>query len=214
MDECTESSASLSATRTRALVTAAQCGESGAIDELIAEHLSDVRAFVRLQLDPLVRVRESCSDVVQSVCREVLEDLPRFEYRGAGSFRAWLFTAAMNKVRQKGNFHRAQKRDVAREVHVDAVGQSEASEPSRLYANLCALEPSPSEQAVGNEQAARLERAVDALPPDYREALLLSRFVGLHRREIAERMGRSEKSVRHLLTRAGVRLLAALEERS
>ncbi len=108
--------------RTEALVAGAQRREPGALDELIGQHLDDLRAFVRLHLDPALRARESCSDVVQSICREVLEDLPGFEYRAAGSFRAWLFTAALNKVRQKGEFHRAQKRDPAREVRLAFTG--------------------------------------------------------------------------------------------
>ena len=54
---------------------------------------------------------------------------------------------------------------------------------------------------------------MDKLPEDYREALLLARVVGLSGREMAERMGRSESAVRTLLTRASIKLLAALEER-
>ena len=41
---------------------------------LYLEHLDDLRAFVRLKIDPRLRVRESGSDLVQSICREVLED--------------------------------------------------------------------------------------------------------------------------------------------
>ena len=131
-----------------------------------------------------------------------------------GSFRAWLFTAALNKVRQKGAFHRAQKRDVAREVRVEAGDDSQASVGAGLYASLCSLEASPSQHAIANEQAARIERAMDRLPGDDREMLLLARLVGLTHKEIAERMGRTESAVRNLVSRASVRLLASLEERA
>ncbi len=201
------------ADRTELMVGAAVRREPGALDRLIEAHLDDLRAFVRLQVEPKLRLRESQSDVVQSVCREVLEDLPQFEFRGVGSFRAWLFTAALNKVRQKGAFHRAQKRDVAREVRVEAGDDSRASVGAALYASLCSPEPSPSQHAVAHEQAELIERAMDKLPEDYREALLLARVVGLSRREMAERMGRSESAVRTLLTRASIKLLAALEQR-
>ena len=183
------------------------------MDALIGTHLDDLRAFVRLQVDPQLRARESCSDVVQSICREVLEDLPGFDYRGEGSFRAWLFTAALNKVRQKGEFHRAQKRDPAREVRPAAGDDSQATVGAGLYASLCSLEPTPSQHAIAHEQAERIERAMDKLPEDHREVLLLARVVGLPHEEIATRMGRSEIAVRTLLSRASVRLLAALEER-
>jgi RNA polymerase sigma-70 factor (ECF subfamily) len=199
--------------RTEVLLAGARRGEPRALEELIEAHLDDLRAFVRLQLDPRLRVRESHSDVVQSICREVLEDLPGFEYRGEGSFRAWLFTAALNKVRQKGEFHHAQMRDVAREVRAEKSDDEEASVGAGLYASLCSLEPSPSQHAIAHEQAARIERAMDKLPPDHRNVLLLARIVGLSHREIATRVGRSEMAVRTLVSDASVRLLAALEER-
>ncbi len=199
--------------RTEITVRAALQREPGALDQLIGEHLGDLRAFVRLQVDPRLRVRESQSDLVQSVCREVLEDLPGFEFRGAGSFRAWLFTAALNKVRQKGEFHRAQKRDVAREARAEAGDDGRSSVGADLYATLCSLEPSPSQHAIAHEQALRIEQAMDRLPKDDREMLLLARVVGLTQREIAERMGVTEKAVSHRISRAGVRLLASLEER-
>ncbi len=194
------------------MLDAAARREPGALDQLIEEHLGDIRAFVRLQVDPALRARESQSDIVQSVCREVLEHLPQFEFRGTGSFRAWLFTAALNKVRQKGEFHRAQKRDVAREVRADSAVQGDAVGPG-LYASLCHVGPSPSEHAIAHEQAARIEQAIDALPADYRQALLLARLVGLTHKEIAERMDRTEASVRSLISRASLGLLARLEER-
>jgi len=205
----------LAAGRTEVLVAAAQRRERGAVDQLIEHHLDDLRAFVRLQVDPQLRARESCSDVVQSICREVLEDLPGFDYRGEGSFRAWLFTAALNKVRQKGAYHRAQKRDPAREERAGpSAADSGASVGADLYASLCSFEPSPSQNAIAHEQAERIERAMDTLAEDHREVLLLARIVGLPHAEIAKRMERSENAMRTLLSRASVRLLAALEGRS
>ena len=193
------------------LVAAAQRGEPGAMDHLLRHHLDDVRAFVRLQVGPELRARESCSDLVQSLCREVLEDLPGFEYRGSGSFRHWLFTAALNKVRQKHNFHTAQKRDVAREVPLEGVGAG--SDGRGLYDSLCTLGATPSEVAVAHEQLERIEAAMEKLPPDYRQVLILARLVGLSHTKVAAEMGRTENAVRTLLSRAKLRLLAVLEER-
>ena len=196
--------------RTEVLVAAAQRKEHGALDALVAGHLEDLRAFVRLKSELSLRVRESCSDLVQSVCREVVEDLRGFDDRGPGSFRAWLFTAALNKIRQKHHFWQAEKRSASREVVPDRDGQDRSSDP---YASLCSLGGSPSEHAIAREQAARIEDAMDKLSPEQREVLLLARIVGLSHREIAERVGRSEVAVRSLLSRGSLRLLAAIEER-
>jgi RNA polymerase sigma-70 factor (ECF subfamily) len=193
--------------KTEALVAAAQRREPGALDALVEGVARDLRAFVRLELDPALRARESCSDIVQSVCREVVEDLGGFQDRGAGSFRAWLFTAALNKIRQKHHFWHAQKRDAAREV-----GGGGAD--GNVYASLCDLGGSPSEHAIAREQAERIERAMDRLSPEQREVLVLARVVGLGHREIAARTGKSEVAVRSLLSRGSLRLLAAIEDRA
>lgn len=196
--------------RTELLVAAAQRREEGALDALVHGLLDDLRAFVRLKLEPPLRARESCSDIVQSVCREVVEDLGGFADRGPGSFRAWLFTAALNKIRQRHHYWQAQKRNVAREVTGGTAGSGVSTD---LYASLCSLEGSPSEHAIAREQAERIERAMDKLSPDQRDVLLRYRIVGQSHREIAEETGRTEVAVRSLLSRASVRLLAALEER-
>ena len=53
-----------------------------AIDHLLERHLPALRAFVRLRAGPTVARNESSSDVVQSVCREILMGAGRFEYQG------------------------------------------------------------------------------------------------------------------------------------
>jgi RNA polymerase sigma-70 factor (ECF subfamily) len=202
-----------SPTTTADLLEQSVAGDAEALGVLVERHLPALRVFVRLRTGPLLRERESCSDIVQSVCRELLGDLEHFEYRGEGSFRAWLFTVALNKVREKGRFHRAQKRDVARGLSAGSGQESRMTGEDALYTSLCCVEASPSEHAIGHEQNARIERAMDKLPEDYRQVLLLARIVGLPHREIAERLGRTERAVRSLVSRASVRLLAALEGR-
>ena len=44
------------------------------MQRLLEEHLPRLRAFIRLRTNQAIRARESCSDLVQSVCREVLEE--------------------------------------------------------------------------------------------------------------------------------------------
>ena len=53
-----------------------------------------------------------------------------------------------------------------------------------------------------SQREARLWEAVDALPPRQREVLLLAKRDGLTYRDIALRLGISEKTVEHQLSRA------------
>lgn len=171
-------------------------------------HLPQLRAYVRARCGPAVRAKESESDIVQSVCREVLAT-ERFEYRGEGAFKGWLFQAAAHKIADRANHWRAAKRDAAREEPVD-VGLSRAeAELLGAYARAA----SPSEAVVGREALERLEAALIELKDEYREVVLLSRIVGLSRAEIAARLGTTETAVRLRLTRGLGRLSQILRRR-
>jgi RNA polymerase sigma-70 factor (ECF subfamily) len=177
-------------------------GDREALDALIARHLPALRVFVRLQVGALLRQRESCSDVVQSVCRELLENLGAFEYRGEEQFRHWLFVAALNKIRQHHRHHAAERRAPARE----------ASDGDARLGELYALVLSPSQHAIARETVARLEAAFDTLPEHYRDVIVLCRVVGLSQEDVAARMGRSVDSVRNLLHRALARVAAVADD--
>jgi RNA polymerase sigma-70 factor (subfamily 1) len=190
------------------LVARAQTGDADAMETLVEACLNEVKTFVHLQLDGSFGARESESDVVQSVCRNVIENLPKLQYRGRANFRSWLYTVTLNRVRQKWNYHFAQKRDMGRERGTDSSSSLESS------AFIAAVQPSPSEIACAREQAERIEKAMERLPPDYRQVLQLARVERMDHAEIAFLMKRSRGAVRTLLSRASVRLLAELEKRS
>ena len=62
--------------------------------------------------------------------------------------------------------------------------------------------PSPLQQAAQAERDILIQAALNALPPDYRMAVVLRYFEGLSGAEIAKTMGRSVKAVERLLARA------------
>jgi RNA polymerase sigma-70 factor (ECF subfamily) len=61
---------------------------------------------------------------------------------------------------------------------------------------------SPSQQASQTERDILIRAALDALPADYRMAVVLRYYEGLSGAEMAEAMGRSAKAVERLLARA------------
>jgi RNA polymerase sigma factor (sigma-70 family) len=73
--------------------------------------------------------------------------------------------------------------------------------------NVAAEAPGADDQVIAREELRRVQAALDELQPRSREAFVLHHVEGRSRREIAARMGISEKTVTwHLNT--GVRLLA------
>jgi RNA polymerase sigma-70 factor (ECF subfamily) len=191
------------------LIARASRGDVPSIDKLLERHLSGLHAFLRLQAGELLRRKESCSDLVQSVCREVLQDLGGFEYRGEAAFRQWLFTAAQRKLIDRHRFYKQQRRDAGREVSpATAVGSSAGdADVLGVYRTFC----TPSKDAMLREELARVEAAFEALTPEYRQVITLARIVGLPHKEIAAQMGRTEVATRHLLARALARLGSVLD---
>ena len=183
-----------------ALLRASSAGDRTALEELLVRHYALVRAFVRLRLDPATRQRESVSDLVQSICREVLGRADRFDYRGEAAFRAWLCEAALHKIRDRRDYHRAQRRDPAREMA--AATDAGWSDLAAVYRTTI----DPVGRLLRIEEMEQLERAFDDLPDDQREALTLRSLCGAGYAEIAARTGRSEDATRKLVSRARARL--------
>lgn len=165
------------------------------------QHLGPLRAFVRLQVSPLLRARETESDLVQTVCLEVLQRADRFEFQGEAEFRGWLYRAVLNAVRDGDRYHKAQRRSPQREVPIVDVEQL-----AGLYTSMA----SPSAHAVAREEVERIEAAFERLPANYAEILALVRVAGLSRSEAAAQLGLSPEAAGKLLQRATVRLAREL----
>lgn len=188
------------------LLRRSTAGDPAALRELVVRNLPGLRAFVRLRMSPLLRARESASDIVQSTCEDVLRELADFDWRGEEAFRGWLYTVVWNKLRNRERDVRAGRRDARREAPLD---ESEAVD--RQLADCYAAVLTPTEHVIAEERARQLEAAFDELPDHYREVLTLSRIARLSRAEIAAHTGQSEASVRSTLTRALAALSVVLD---
>jgi RNA polymerase sigma-70 factor (ECF subfamily) len=184
-------------TETRQLLASAAQQDRAAIERLLVRNLPGLEAFVRLRMGSALRSRAEPPDLVQSVCREVLEDLSGFEFRGEAPFRHWLYTRAENKLREKHRYHHAEKRSSAREV-----APPDGSTVMPAYQTLC----TPSRELAAREAMSRIEAAFDSLPDDYREAISLHKLCGLSHADVAVQMQRSEGAVRNLVYRGLSRL--------
>lgn len=189
----------------QALTERAGEGDREALDALLECYLPELRAFVRLRAGPMIRARESESDLVQSVCREVLDHADRFRHPSEMAFKRWLYTTALRKIIGRRDFYLAEKRDVMREVRPE--------ESSRRAEGLLACYQSfssPSRRVMLQEEVERIEAAFETLSEEQREVITLAHIVGLTRAEIAEQLGKSEGAVRMILHRALARVAREL----
>ncbi|MEY2808079.1 MAG: RNA polymerase sigma factor [Planctomycetia bacterium] len=178
------------------------------IQRALELHLAGLRAFLRARAGPAVRARLGDSDLVQSVCREVLEDAPRAHFPNDAAFRGWLYTAALRKLVEKKRRLTADKRDIARERPLDGGTDDEAG-PLDALASMV----TPSMVARGRESVEQLDAALDQLSDEQREVLVLARMVGLSHAEIAVQTGRTEEACRQILRRALLKLAGELQRR-
>ena len=94
-----------------------------------------------------------------------------------------------------------------RDVRLERELAGELDESSRvLDQGLVAKLSSPSHQAARREQAVLLAEALEKLPEDYREVLILHHLEECNFPEVARRMGRTVEGVKKLWARALGRL--------
>lgn len=171
----------------------------------LERNLPVLRAFIRLRMGPALSARESSSDLLQSVCRELLQHRVDVEARGEPAMRAWLYTAALHKIQEKARFHRAQKRDVGRE---EAPSTDDDGELLSCYGHVV----TPSRDLAAREQVARMEAAFQKLSEREREIITLARVAGLSHAEIATQLAIGEDNCRQILRRGLVKLSGLLEQ--
>src|SRR5262249_12605255 len=99
----------------------------------------------------------------------------------------------------------------ARDVRLERELQADLEESSRaLDRGLASPQPSPSQGAARREQSVLLASALERLPPDYRQVLVLRHLEALTFPEVAERLGRSVEAVKKLWARALCSLRATM----
>jgi RNA polymerase sigma-70 factor (ECF subfamily) len=187
-------------------IAAARRGEPRALDSLFARNLPPLVAFIRARAGRAITARESAADIAQSVFREVLQDADRIQLEGEGAFRNWLFMQATRKVLDRAKFHGRERRDAGREIGIPEPGPA-ADALLACYATIA----TPSRHAVAREELTRFEQAVQQLPESQRDAVTMSRLMGLDYEQIAEQMQLTESAVRGLVARGLAALSSELD---
>ncbi|HEY3217738.1 MAG TPA: RNA polymerase sigma factor [Candidatus Limnocylindria bacterium] len=157
--------------------------DRSAFAELYDAYFARVYGYVAARLGS----RSDAEDVVADTFVRALDALPRFEYRGPGSFAAWLFRIAHN---------RALTESAKRRHQVDLDADAVAGRPGSL------VDRSPEAGVEQAEDAHLIRRLIQSLSPRRQEVVTLRFFGGLRNREIAEVLGLDERTVASHLCRA------------
>ena len=191
------------------LLSLAKAGSGPALGRLLDRHRGALEVQARLQVGRRLRAKLDFDDLMQELSLEAHRDIAQFRGRSEGEFVSWLrkvfSTILSNQVRR---YLGTRRRDLRREQPI-AVGRDDTSR-AVVDRRLIAPQSSPSQQAARRERAELLVEALDTLPQTYREVIILRNLEGLSFSEVAEKMGRTEDSVKNMWLRALSRLRRTL----
>jgi RNA polymerase sigma-70 factor (ECF subfamily) len=149
-------------------VARAQAGDADAIRVLYLRYKDNVYGYVL----SIVRDAHEAEDVTQHVFLKLMSVIHKYRAREV-PFTSWLLR-------------------VARNVAVDHLRQRRPMPCEEVYAPTSA-----SDESI-HDRRRDLEQALEALPEEQRNVVVLRHLAGLSPGEIAERMGRTEPSIHGL----------------
>jgi RNA polymerase sigma-70 factor (ECF subfamily) len=182
------------------IVSRAVSGDRDALAALLEREGPAVRERIARAIAPAWRSLLDADDVMQVTYVEAF--LRIGDLRGGESaFRAWLGRMAENNLADGiRSLSRAKRPDPRRRVAPSERGVS------GLTLLLGATTTTPTRHLAQAEAESAVHRAIERLPPDYREVVRLYDIAGLDGGEVARRMGRSPGAMHMLRQRAHERL--------
>jgi RNA polymerase sigma-70 factor (ECF subfamily) len=154
----------------------AQAGDSEGLHFLYVRYAPDVQRFV----NSLVKDHHEAEDITQNIFAKLMKAINKYEPREV-PFAAWIMRVARNAAL---DHLRARRAVPTEEVRLTDSGQTQ----------------------MGQERGRDLRLALEELPEDQREVLILRHIAGLSPVEIAATLKKSESSV-HGLHHRGRRTL-------
>jgi RNA polymerase sigma-70 factor (ECF subfamily) len=169
---------------TELLLQQVRDGDVAARERLVARFLPMLRRWAHGRLPASTRDLTDTDDLVQVTLVPVLKQADRFEYGGGGSFLAYLRSTLLNLLRNE--IRRVASRGESVELG-DALADGGAS---------------PLELAIGRERLERYEAALEQLPAQSRELIIMRLEFDMTYEHIASETGSTPDAVRMAIRRA------------
>jgi RNA polymerase sigma-70 factor (ECF subfamily) len=194
------------------LLGLAQAGDGAALGQMLESYRNYLTLLARNQIGRRLQGKVDPSDLVQQTFLEAHRDFGQFRGGTEAELIGWLRRIlATNLANQVARYCGTRRRNVRLEREL----AHELDQSSRvLNRGLVAKQSSPSHQAVRRDQAVILGDALEQLPEDYRQVLVLRHLEEQSFPEVARHMGRSLDSVKNLWARALARLRQILGDAS
>ena len=173
------------------LVEALRRGEPSAAEELVERYGDRVYRLALRITGSNEDAEEAAQDALWTAARKI------GMFKGESAFGSWLYRITANAAYQKLRARKGKSREIAMdEVLPSLDGDGRHFEPMDDWSNRV------DEKALQGELREVLETAIDALPDDYRTALVLHDVEGLSNPDIAETLGISLPAVKSRVHRS------------
>lgn len=190
----------------KAIAAAKETQDPGGLLDIYRSYLV---MLARCQVNDKLRLKTDPSDLAQEVLLHAANGFAKFQGTTQEEFTAWL-RSILSRVLANNWRHYAttQRRDIRLERRL----LSEVSDSAlRLGQAVASDLPSPSDVAIQRENAVLIADALERLPDEYRQVILLRQVEQLPFSDVAKRMGKTVDSVRNLWPRALAKLKRQLE---
>jgi RNA polymerase sigma-70 factor, ECF subfamily len=174
-------------------------GSEDAATQLYLRYAHRLRGLARSRSSAGLATRVDAEELVQSIFGSFFRGASNGYYDVPAGEELWklFLVIALNKIRSKGSFHTAAKRDVRRSTERDVFV-------------VCKDVPEEQDSAELGFLRLTVNEAMDRLPAEQRKVVAL-RIDGHEVAEIAAQTGRSKRTVERLLQEARQRIAYLLE---
>jgi RNA polymerase sigma-70 factor (ECF subfamily) len=186
----------------------ARAGSAEALGDALEACRGYLLTVAQRELDPSLRAKGGASDLVQQTFLEAQRDFAGFHGKTEAELLAWLRRMLLNNL---ANFARDYRETAKRQLNRE-VGLPDADSSRLGDADPAGAAPSPSKQAMAHERTEAVLQALEKLPADYRQVVLLRYRDERSFAEIGQVMGRTANAVRKVWLRAVERLKLDLVE--
>ncbi len=181
------------------MIRGALSGDENSENQLFLELRTYVMFVANEQMDSSLQGKFGPSDIAQQSMLKAAEQLLCFRGSTVAEFKGWLRQIVVNEAKLARRTFRADKRDVCREVALDA---TERDTPEiRALESMDNL-ATPCTHALMDERADLVRKIIGRLPQDYQTAVRLRNWESLSFEEIGERMNISTSGAAKIWYRA------------
>src|ERR1700722_8642639 len=182
------------------LLADARRGNDAALGKLLEAYSKYLKLLARVQIGRRLQGKADASDIVQETFLDVHRQFPNFRGVTEPEFLAWLRRILAGQIAQMMRHYLGTK---GRHLKLERALAADVYECTQdRGGGLADSQSTPSQHVSRREQSVLLADALERLPEDYREVIILRHLEALSFSEVAARMNRSENSVQKLWVRA------------